>query len=141
MKRVPKILALDIGSVRVGVALSDGLGLLAHPLVTLKWKNKDELVNEVSKLIGEHDVNVMVVGIPYNMRGEESKQTKNILGITEFLKEKLDIIIEHQDERLTTKMAENMLKDVNKKASKNRDIIDQIAAVNILQIYLDKNRA
>ncbi len=140
MQLKEKILALDIGSVRIGVAISDALGLLAHPLKTLKWVNKEALLNEVAGLLKENLVSVLVIGIPYTMKGTESEQTKNVLAISDFLKNTLDVQIELLDERLTTKLAENILKGVNKKASKNRDIIDQIAAANILQTYLDKNR-
>ena len=140
MQLTSKILALDIGSVRTGVAISDALGLLAHPLKTLKWVNKEVLLKEVKDLTAENKVSVLVIGVPYTMKGTESEQTKNVLDISDFLKNALDVKIELQDERLTTKLAENMLKDVNKKASKNREIIDQIAAANILQTYLDKNR-
>ena len=136
----PKILALDIGSVRVGVAVSDGLRLLAHPLTTLKWKNEKFFLDDLRKLIIENRSNTLVVGIPYTLKGSESEQTKKVLKLVDLIKESIDIKIERIDERLTTKMAENMLKDVNKKASKNRHIIDQLAAINILQTYLDKTR-
>jgi len=136
----PKILALDIGSVRIGVAISDGLRMLAHPLVTLKWQNEQKFISELRTLVTENSSDTLVVGIPYTMKGSESEQTKRVLELIELIKQSLDIKIKTIDERLTTKMAENMLKDVNKKASRNRHIIDQMAAVNILQTYLDKTR-
>jgi len=134
----PKILALDIGSVRVGVAISDGLRMLAHPLTTLKWKNEEQFIEEINKLVVENSSDTLVVGVPYTLKGTNSEQTKKVLKLIELIKQSLKIKVEPIDERLTTKMAENMLKDVNKKASKNRHIIDQLAAVNILQTYLDK---
>jgi putative holliday junction resolvase len=136
----PKIVALDIGSVRVGVAVSDGLRMLAHPLTTLKWQNEQMFIRELETLLTENSSDTLVVGIPYTMKGTESEQTKRVLKLIELIKQSLDIKIDMIDERLTTKMAENMLKDVNKKASRNRHIIDQLAAVNILQTYLDKTR-
>ena len=135
-----QIIALDIGSVRVGVSISDGLGLLAHPLMTLKWRNLEVFTNDLEKLIIEKNIEVLVIGVPYTLKGEHSQQTKNILQIIDHLKTCLKIKIETIDERLTTKMAETILKNVGKKASKQRHIIDQIAAVNILQTYLDKTR-
>jgi len=134
----PKILALDIGSVRVGVAISDGLRMLAHPLTTLKWKNEKQFIAELQNLIDDNTSDTLVVGIPYTLKGTDSEQTKKVKKLIDQLKQSLKIKIEIIDERLTTKMAENMLKEVNKKASKNRHIIDQMAAVNILQTYLDK---
>lgn len=137
----PKILALDIGSVRIGVAVSDGLRLMAHPLKTLKWKSEEIFLDDLKKLIIENSCNTLVVGVPFTMKGTESEQTKKVLKLIDIIEESIDIKIEKIDERLTTKMAENILRDVNKKASKNRHIIDQLAAINILQTYLDKTRA
>ena len=136
----PKILALDIGSVRVGVAVSDGLRLLAHPLTTIQWQSEDHFIEQLKKLVNEYKCTTMVVGVPYTLKGTDSEQTKKVLNLIDLIKQSLEIKIETIDERLTTKLAENMLKDVNKKASRNRHIIDQLAAVNILQTYLDKTR-
>ena len=136
----PKIIALDIGSVRIGVSVSDGLQFLAHPLTTLKWTDEGHFVEDVKRLINENNCDTLVIGMPYTLKGSDSDQTKRVRSLVDILKDKLEVKIETIDERLTTKMAENMLREVNKKASRNRHIIDQLAAVNILQIYLDKNR-
>ena len=136
----PKILGLDIGSVRIGVAISDGLQMLAHPLTTLKWTNETEFLENLKKIITDNNSQILVVGMPYTLKGTHSEQTTRVLKLVELMKKNLSVKLETIDERLTSKMAENMLKDVNKKPSKNRHIIDQIAAVNILQTYLDKNR-
>ena len=136
----PKILALDIGSVRVGVSVSDGLRLLAHPLTTLKWINEVHFLDDLKSLIKENNCDTLVIGIPYTLKGTDSDQTRRVRQLMDTIKANVEIKVETVDERLTTKMAENMLKDVNKKASRNRHIIDQLAAVNILQLYLDKNR-
>ena len=74
------------------------------------------------------------------MKGKNSPQTDKVILLVNFLRDEFTIPIDTVDERLTTRMAENMLRDAGKKASRNRDIIDQMAAVNILQLYLDKNR-
>ncbi len=137
---VKKIIALDVGSVRIGVSISDGLGFMAHPLVTLKWKNSATLINDLKKLITEKEISKIVVGMPYTLKGGLSEQTKKVIALTEELKKNLDTPIETVDERLTTKLAETMLRETGKKASRNRHIIDQVAAVNILQTYLDKTR-
>jgi len=136
----PKILALDIGSVRVGVAVSDGLRMLAHPLTTIQWQSEEQFIKQLGELVIENKSELLVIGVPYTMKGTDSEQTKKVLNLIDKIKQSLKIKIETIDERLTTKMAMNMLKDVNKKASRNRHIIDQLAAVNILQTYLDKTR-
>jgi len=135
---ITKKLALDIGTVRIGVAISDGLGLLAHPLTTLKWKNVQTLLKEINDLLEKNDIESVIVGVPLTMKGQQSEQTKRVLSIIGFLEENLNVPIIQIDERLTTKMAEMQLRDAGKQASRSRNIIDQIAAVNILQTYLDK---
>lgn len=135
-----KKLALDIGEKRIGVAISDGLGMLAHPLKTLKWKNINTLVEDLNQIISSHDIDCVVVGIPYSMKGTLSAKTEQVIEIVDQLRSVLEIKIEEIDERLTTKMAERDLHAMNKKPSKNREIIDQIAAVYILQTYLDRNK-
>ena len=132
------VLALDIGSVRIGMAISDALGFMAHPLNTLKWTNTNILIDELNQVIKTKNVQRIAVGLPLNMSGQYTKQTENVNKIVDKLVLNLDIPVETIDERLTTKMAEKMLQGVGKKASKNRHVIDQIAAVNILQTYLDK---
>jgi putative pre-16S rRNA nuclease len=137
---VKKIIALDVGTVRIGVSISDGLGFMAHPLVTLKWKNSAVLIDDLKKLIAEKEISKIIVGMPYTLKGGLSEQTKKVIALIEELKNNLDTPIETVDERLTTKLAETMLRETGKKASRNRHIIDQVAAVNILQTYLDKTR-
>ena len=133
------LMALDIGSVRIGVSVSDGLGMLAHPLTTLKMGKKDKLpLEEIKRLIGEKEVKRLIVGMPYTMKGGDSIQTGKIREYVVELEEALSIPVETIDERLTTKMAADQLRAVGRKSSKSRNIIDQVAAVNILQLYLDK---
>ncbi len=133
------LMALDIGSVRIGVSVSDGLGMLAHPLTTLKMGKKDKLpLEEIKRLIGEKEVKRLIVGMPYTMKGGDSIQTGKIREYVVELEEALSIPVETIDERLTTKMAADQLRAAGRKSSKSRNIIDQVAAVNILQLYLDK---
>ena len=132
-----KIIALDIGEKRIGVAISDSLGMLAHPLMTLKWQGLDRLITDMKKLADENETTTFVVGVPYTMRGAESKKTKEIKAVIDELKKQSEWTIVEADERLTTRMAHQTLHNVGKKPSKHRDKIDQIAAVHILQTYLD----
>ncbi len=135
-----RILALDIGEVRVGVAISDQLLMLAHPYKTIHWKNRNDFIHQLKKIIQSEMVGHLVVGIPYTMRGTHSRQTDKVLELFDVLSQELDIPIIKMDERLTTMLAHRQLQAGGKKASRNRDIIDQVAAVNILQSYLDKLR-
>ena len=132
-----KIIALDIGEKRIGVAVSDSLGMLAHPLITLKWKGIARLIEDMRKLADENEAATFVIGVPYTMRGTRSKKTNEIKTIIDELKKQPEWTIVEADERLTTQMAHQTLHNVGKKPSKHRDKVDQIAAVHILQTYLD----
>jgi putative Holliday junction resolvase len=135
-----RILALDIGEKRIGVAMSDALGIIAQPVKTLIFKGIEQLTSELIQMINEHNIKELIIGMPYNMKGQSSKKTEEIRKIKNSLESKLNIPIIEIDERLTTKIAERTLYDLGKKPSKNRDKIDQIAAMYILQSYLDKKK-
>ncbi|RMH65332.1 MAG: Holliday junction resolvase RuvX [Calditrichaeota bacterium] len=135
------ILALDIGHVRIGVAVSDALGMLAHPVTTLKARPDGSVpLEQLQKLIDEKGATRLVVGLPLTLKGEKSRQTVNVEKQIEYLKKHLNIPVETMDERLSTRLAGEQLRAAGKKASQNRHIIDQMAAVNILQLYLDKQQ-
>ncbi len=135
-----KIMAIDIGEKRIGVALSDGLHMFAHPFKTIAWQGIEALTGELNRIISDEDVTLLIIGIPYTMQGGHSQRTEQVLQLTEELKQRIDVPIKMADERLTTVMAEKALHRVGKKPSKHRQMIDQIAAVYILQNYLDMNK-
>ncbi|MGD9899047.1 MAG: Holliday junction resolvase RuvX [Calditrichaceae bacterium] len=135
-----KILGLDLGERRVGVAISDGLGMFAHPLMTLQWQGVQHLASEIKKIISEQNVDRIVIGIPFTMKGTASKKTSEITEIADQLSTLLSVEIIRVDERLTTQMAHQTLHAVGKKPSRNKEKVDQIAAVFILQTFLDKNK-
>jgi putative holliday junction resolvase len=134
-----RVLAADIGEKRVGLAISDELGFLAHPLQTLKWNGLKKFIEELEQIITDKNVNKLVVGIPYTLMGSHSQKTNEIKEICTEIKNQINIEVIEIDERLTTKMAEQALHAVGKKPSKNKNKIDQIAAVFILQSYLDQS--
>lgn len=136
---INKTIALDIGEKRIGVAISDGLGMLAHPLSTIVWKGIKSFLQQLQEIVNEHQVKTIVVGMPYTLKGTESQKTEQVRELIVQMRDSLNIEILKQDERLTTKMAENALHAVGKKPSKQRNKIDQIAAVYILQSYIDRH--
>lgn len=135
-----KYLGIDLGEKRIGLAVSDELGMLAHPLQTLIFTNIDKLVTDLRKIIEDYNISGMVIGIPYTMKGLHSKKTTEVLNHVGELKEKISVPVFTIDERLTTKMAHDALHAGGKKTGKNRNIIDQIAAVYILQSFLDSQK-
>jgi putative Holliday junction resolvase len=134
-----KILAVDIGERRVGLALSDELGMLAHPFKTLQWSGLLNFITSIKQIITSENIDKLVIGIPYTLNGGLSEKTTEIKKIVDQIRNQIDVEVIEIDERLTTKMAIQALHAVGKKPSKNRNTIDQVAAVYILQSYLDRN--
>ncbi|MCD2187688.1 Holliday junction resolvase RuvX [Actinomycetospora soli] len=142
-----RVLGVDVGAVRVGVALSDPAGVLATPLVTLDrdettWSDLDQLTD----LVAEHEVVEVVVGLPRTLAGREGPAAEAALGYADDLREVFDergvsgVPVTMADERLSTVTAGRMLSDRGVKGRAQRRVIDQAAAVAILQTWLDARR-
>ena len=134
MKRV---LGIDYGEVRVGLSLSDLTQTIAKPFKTIMYKNTDDLLDQLKEIIIENEVEKLVVGVPYNMKGEDSKQTLKVKEFISFLESNLSYNIELIDERLSSIEAEKTMHKMNVKTGHNKSDIDKIAASVILQEYLD----
>tara|TARA_A100001011_G_scaffold400883_1_gene520562 strand:- start:3986 stop:4402 length:417 start_codon:yes stop_codon:yes gene_type:complete len=132
-----RVLSIDFGEVRVGLALSDLTCTIAKPYKTINYNDMDHLLFQLSDIIVENDVNQLVVGIPYNMKGEDTKQTKIVRNFVSVLKEKLDFNVDLVDERLTSSEAEKYMHQMDIKVGHNKDKVDKIAASIILQEYLE----
>ena len=131
-------LGLDIGHKRIGVAGCDRLGLLATGLTTLKRTSFQAVVQELSILIQERQVRVLVVGLPYTMAGEIGQQARWVQSFAERLSRALHLPIEYVDERLTSFQAEQLLLSEGTSPSRNKGLIDRKAAAIILQQWLDQ---
>ncbi|MFL2988285.1 MAG: Holliday junction resolvase RuvX [Candidatus Neomarinimicrobiota bacterium] len=132
-----RILAIDFGDVRVGLALSDLTCTISKPFKTINYINIEDLLNQIFEITKENQVNKIVVGIPYNMKGEDTKQTIKVREFVSELENKMDYKIDLIDERLTSSEAEKFMHQMNIKTGHNKDKIDKIAASIILQEYLD----
>ena len=132
-----RILAIDYGDVRVGLALSDLTHTIAKPFKTINYDNMNHLLEQLSHIIKDNKVQKIVVGIPYNMKGDDTQQTLKVREFVVFLEEKLEFKIDFIDERLTSLEAEKTMHKMNIKTGFNKDKIDKIAASIILQEYLD----
>ena len=130
-------LGIDLGIKRVGIALSDNLNMIASPLKTLTYYNKKDLLIQLSKLILEFDVEIIVLGLPLNMSGTDSLQTKKIRDFKSSLSI-LKVPIIYEDERLSSVSAKRSMVTQNIKTGHNKAEIDMRAAAIILQQYLDK---
>ena len=133
------ILALDFGRARIGVAISDELELLAHPVETILANER--ATSRVVELVRERNVEHVVVGIPKRMNGQIGTAATEALEFVEKLRAVLPCPVVTWDERLTTVAAHRALRDAGKKTRHTRGYIDQVAAQMILQSFLDSRAA
>jgi len=131
-------MGLDVGNKTIGVALSDVMGLTAQGLEVIKRKSLSGDLKRLGEIIKEYDVGKVVVGLPKNMNGSIGPQAETVLEFIQHLKKSFNIPIEQWDERLTTLAAERVLIDANVSRQKRRKVVDKMAAVFILQGYLDR---
>jgi putative Holliday junction resolvase len=135
-----RVLALDVGERRIGVAMSDPAGLLAAPLTTLKAEPRVRALSQIVALVTEHAVDVVVIGLPLTMSGEVGPQAQVVQTFANNLEAALGHKVQLFDERLTSVVAEQMLRDLGIKPEKRKARIDEVAASIILQDYLDHIR-
>jgi putative Holliday junction resolvase len=131
-----RILALDFGRARIGVAISDELHLLAHPLETIAANQQP--VARVAEIVRDKNVDHVVAGIPRRMDGQIGSAATEVLQFVEKLRAVLPCPVVTWDERLTTVAAHRALRDAGKKTRQTRNYVDQVAAQMILQSYLDR---
>jgi len=131
-------LGIDFGEKRVGLAISDKSNLIASPFKTINYINKNDLVSQIEKIVIKNNIKNFVLGLPINMKGEDTAQTKTVRKFKESLSS-LDLPIIYEDERLSSVSAKNSLILQNIKTGHNKSEIDKTAAAIILQQYLDKN--
>ena len=134
-----KILGLDVGSQTIGVAVSDELGLIAQGVTTLKRKGLSHDITQLLKVIAEQKAEKVVVGLPKNMDGSIGPSAKMVLSLVEELKKSVDISVITWDERLSTIAAEKTLLEANMSRKKRKRVIDKVAALFILQGYLENH--
>ena len=133
-----RIIALDIGDVRIGVAVSDFMRIIANPRETYIRKNEDADIEYFIQLAKKEEADTFVVGLPINMDGTEGPRVELCRAFGEKLKEKSDLKVEYQDERLTTVTAERMLIEADVRRDKRKQVIDKVAATIILESYLNR---
>ncbi len=132
-----RVLGLDIGSKRIGLAISDELGLTAQALKTLETKGFANDIKTIVNMVNELGVTEIVVGMPYNMDGSEGPQAQKALIVIEELARLSGVPVFKWDERMSTMAAERMLLEADLSRAKRRKVIDKVAAAIILQGYLD----
>ncbi|MFA7257183.1 MAG: Holliday junction resolvase RuvX [Kiritimatiellales bacterium] len=130
-----RILGIDHGDVRIGIALSDPTEFLASPLCVLDSTNAG--IDQIVSLIAEHEVKKIVIGLPRNMDGSYGSATEKVRKFVEKLKTKTDVPVFEWDERLSTVSAHNALREAGLDGKQRKGVVDKVAAQIILQNYLD----
>ena len=133
-----RALGIDYGEARVGVAASDDLGMLAHPVETVEVK-KIDVVKRIAAIAAERGAELLVVGMPYRLDGTPGTAAEKVGRFLKKLSKAMpDLRVVAQDERLTTTSAQEKLHAAGRTIKNSRSVIDQAAAVEILQSYLDE---
>lgn len=136
-----RILAIDFGTKRIGLAIADFPGKIATPLAVIKRKNSKQAADDIAKVIAENDVGKLIMGIPYNTDGSKGKLADDIERLGGKLKKRnASIDVEYVDETLTTSDAENKMIEAGVPRSKRKEVIDKISASILLQEYLEESR-
>ena len=133
-----RILCLDIGERRIGVAVSDEMGTIASPVAMIP--RAGDVVSELRALITKYDAVRLVAGLPVGLNGREGPQAKSVREYTDALATEIDIPLEYWDERLSTTVAERSLIESGTRRNKRKSRVDAVAAAVILQGYLDNQR-
>lgn len=138
---MPRILGIDYGKRRIGLAISDPLGIIAQSLPTLTIKETTDLLSEIEILVKEKEVSTVVLGLPKNMNGTLGEQGKKVQEFGEELSQKINIKIEFWDERLSSVESQKVLREEKRKIKHKKELVDKISASLILQGYLDKRNS
>lgn len=135
-----RVLGLDVGDRRIGVALSDALGITAQRLTCLERRGLATDVEAVRALVERHGISTIVVGLPLTMRGTAGVQAGKVSAFSEALRRRVSVPIEMVDERLTTVQGERALRETRASRRTRKQVIDQVAAQLILQQFLETRR-
>lgn len=134
---IKRILGIDLGEARIGLAISDELGMLAHPLETVHLKEVADPVERIAAIAVRDDISKIVLGLPRNMNGTYGPASEKARAFAEKLTQRIGCEVKLWDERLTSVAAQRSLHEAGRTVKQSRAVIDQVAAQLILQGYLD----
>ncbi|MDR2141730.1 MAG: Holliday junction resolvase RuvX [Deltaproteobacteria bacterium] len=137
---MPRILALDVGEKRVGVAVTDPLGLTAQPLKVLPRRPHGAFLESVAGLCREYEVELVVLGLPRRTDGRLGPEAQRVLALAHQFRSRLGLVVTTWEEWLTTAQAERVLKSDGLNSRQRREVVDKMAATLILQGYLSRPR-
>jgi putative Holliday junction resolvase len=131
-------MGLDVGDMRIGVALSDPLGMMALPHSVVQTESPQVDADAIRRIARENEVIRIVAGLPLNQDGEPGPQAEKVLAFLDVLRGVVDVDVVTQDERFSTAAAQRSLISANVKRKNRKKVIDKVAAQHILQVYLDR---
>jgi putative Holliday junction resolvase len=137
---VARILAVDYGEKRIGLAVSDELGITASPLMTLARRSDDETVRQIAQLASKLRVTQIVVGLPRRTDAQEGEMERKVKAFAEKLRQEVSVPVVLFDERFTTRIAEQVLLEADLSRRKRKQVRDRLAAVILLQSFLEAQR-
>ncbi len=135
-----RVLGLDVGSKTIGIAVSDPLGITAQGLPTIRRKNKRTDLQALRELIAKFEIAEIIVGYPLRMSGQEGTQSEKMARFAEDLRKHFDLPVHLWDERLTSAEANRVLRDSEMSIKRRGEVVDQLAAVLILQSWMESKR-
>ena len=135
-----KYIGLDLGTKTLGIATSDLTGTIASPYKTIRYSKEESMIAELLIVLEEKEIEKIVIGMPINMNGSKGESALRTEDFINILKTKTNIVIDIQDERLSTREAQNILISADVSRMKRKKVIDKLAAVVILQNYLNKKK-
>ena len=134
----PRILGLDVGSKTIGVAVSDPLGITAQGLETIRRQNKRMDFERLEKVIQKYEVAEIVIGYPLRLSGAEGTQAEKMQSFARTIQERFHLPVHLWDERLTSAQASRVLRDSEMSIKRRSEVVDRLAAVLILQSWMDR---
>jgi len=135
-----RILGIDFGEKRIGLAVSDLLGLTAQGLETIRVQNREQFLNDLSKICSDQNIREIVIGLPVNMNGSLGPKAQEILKLVPAMEERLHLPVKTWDERLTSRQAGRLMIEEGLSRKKQKETSDRLAATILLQNYLESKR-
>lgn len=133
-----KYLGLDLGTKTLGISISDRTGIIASFYDSIRYTDEDKLIDDIKSIIEKENIDIVVLGFPVNMDGSKGFRAHDTMTFKEKLESVISKPIELQDERLSTRVATDVLIKADVSRKKRKDVIDGVSAVVILQTYLDR---
>lgn len=141
MEELGRIMGLDVGEARTGVALTDPMRILSSPFEVIQVTTPVADIARILEIVKEQEVVEIVAGIPLNKEGQRGPQAEKVVTFVEQLRAATDIPVEMIDERFTTAAAHRTMQTMKVKGKKKKKVVDQLAAAEILQTYMDRKKS